>query len=85
MSDRRFEIGDEVVALELLRHIQPGEKGKVINVGYGDGKHCCLSVIRCPEDHLQFVSVHWECGVKMGIKFSWTFDKIKVTRRPQKR
>jgi hypothetical protein len=84
VSDRRFEIGDEVVALEPLHRVQPGEKGKVFNVSYGDGKHCCLSIIRCPEDHLQYVSVHWDCGVKMGIKFHWTFNKIKVTGRKER-
>ncbi len=81
MSDRRFEIGDEVVALEPMRHIQPGENGKVFNVSYGDGKRCCLSIIRCPEDHLQLVVVHWDCGTKMGIKFPWSFNQIKMTKR----
>ena len=44
MSDRRFEIGDEVVALEPLgptrqdgnQRIQPGAKGTLYNVIYGD-------------------------------------------------
>jgi hypothetical protein len=91
MSDRRFEIGDEVVALEAIgplrqdgtQRIQPGAKGKLYNVIYGDGgKNCCLSINRCPEDHLKLVVVHWDCGARMGIKFHWSFGSIKVIRRP---
>lgn len=85
---RRFEIGDEVVCLEPFgppqRQTKPGDKGTVFNVFYGDGKTCCLSISRCPEDHLRTMAIHWDRGMKMGLAcWNDTFWKIKVTARPR--